>query len=140
MLPSGLPEQVGDEELLVRFARHKDYKASTLQAKGDMFIPPKNSSKLSVSRVSTLSIAAIKMMGHHVIEQKPGDSLKGWVIIETHRVRSIRSFDVDPDEEDGNRLYHAHIQHFPSDKSELMEAADDLAEASSFVTVVSPTK
>jgi hypothetical protein len=136
-LPSGLAAAVADSELLVRFARHKDFKISTLEAKGAMFFPPRNSTDLSVSRVDTLSIRAIKELGHHVIEQVPGNTLKGWCILETKRVRSIRKFGVVSDEPDDKHFYHAHITGFPTDKSELMEAADDLAEAASFVTVVS---
>jgi len=136
ILPSGLDAEVADHEMLVRFARHKEYKASTLQAKGAMFFPPRNSTDLSVSRVDTLSIRAIKELGHHVIEQVPGNTLKGWCILVTKRVRAIRKFGVVSDEPDTKHFYHAHITGFPTDKSELMEAADDLAEAASLVTVV----
>lgn len=134
-LPSGLSEVVGDDEPLARFIRHKSqYKPSTLQVRGDLFMPPRSMTVLSVSRVGELSLPAIEELGHHVVQQA-GHTLKGWCILETRRVRSIRKFDVVSDEPDDQHHYHAHITGFPVDKSELMEAADDLAEAASPVTL-----
>ncbi|MBX3475942.1 MAG: hypothetical protein KF754_16350 [Planctomycetes bacterium] len=136
-LPSGLPVDVADSEPLARFIRQKSqYKPSTMQARGDLFMPPRGATELSVSRVGTLSVPAIEELGRHVVQQA-GNTLKGWCMLETKRVRSIRKFGVVSDEPDGKHFYHAHITGFPVDKSELMEAADDLAEAASLVTVVS---
>lgn len=137
-LPSGLPVSIADTEHIARFARHKSqYKPSTLEARGELFMPPKNSTDLSVSRVETLSIRAIKELGHRTIEQVPGHTLKGWVIMDAKLIRSIRKFGLVADETDDQHFYHAHITGFPTDKSELMEAADDLAERAGIVTVVS---
>lgn len=137
-LPSGLPEVIDPSEHIARFARHKSqYKPSTLEARGDLFMPPRNSTDLSVSRVETLSIRAIKELGHRTIEQVPGHTLKGWVIMEASVIRSTRKFGLVADEPDDQHFYHAHITGFPLDKSELMEAADDLAERAGMVTVVS---
>ena len=137
-LPSGLPEAVADNEHIARFARHRSqYKPSTLEARGDLFMPPKNSTDLSVGRVETLSIGAIKELGHRTIEQVPGHTLKGWVIMEAKLIRSIRKFGLVADEPTDQHFYHAHVTGFPLDKSELMEAADDLAERAGMVTVVS---
>lgn len=136
-LPSGLPVEVADAEPLARFIRQKSqYKPSTLQARGDLFMPPRGATELSVSRVGTLSTPAIEELGRHVVQQA-GHTLKGWCTLETKRVRSIRKFGVVSDEPDDRHHYHAHITGFPVDKSELMEAADDLAEAASLVTLVS---
>jgi hypothetical protein len=135
-LPSGLPVEVADAEPLARFIRQKSqYKPSTMQARGDLFMPPRGASELSVSRVGTLSVPAIAELGRHVVQQA-GNTLKGWCILETKRVRSIRKFGVVSDEPDDQHHYHAHIIGFPVDKSELMEAADDLAEAASLVIPV----
>lgn len=136
-LPSGLPMEVADAEPLARFIRQKSqYKPSTLQARGDRFMPPRGATELSVSRVGTLSVPAVEELGRHVVQQA-GNTLKGWCILETKWVRSIRKFGVVSDEPDEHHHYHAHITGFPVDNSELMEAADDLAEAASLVTLVS---
>lgn len=135
-LPSGLPVDVADAEPLARFIRQKSqYKPSTMQARGDLFMPPRGATALSVSRVGTLSVPAIEELGRHVVQQA-GNTLKGWCMLETKRVRSIRKFGVVSDEPDDKHFYHAHITNFPVDKSELMEAVDDLAEAASLVTLV----
>jgi hypothetical protein len=135
-LPSGLPINVADEEPLARFIRQKSqYKPSTLQARGDLFIPPRNATMLSVSRVGTLSGGAITELGQHVVQQA-NNTLKGWCILETKKVRALRSFDVESDEPDDLHHFHAHITGFPQEKSELMEAADDLAEAASQVVLL----
>ena len=135
-LPSGLSAEVADDEPLARFIRQKSqYKPSSLQVRGALFMPPREATVLSVSRVGTLSVPAIEELGHHVVQQA-GSTLKGWCTLETKRVRSIRKFGVVSDEPDDHHHYHAHITGFPADKSELMEAADDLAEAASLVTVV----
>jgi len=137
-LSSGIPETIADIESIARFARHKSqYKPSTLEARGDLFMPPRNSTELSVSRVETLSIGAIKELGHRIIEQVPSHALKGWLIMEAKLIHSIRKFVVVADEPDDQHFHHAHITGFPLDKSELMEAADDLAERAGIVTVVS---
>lgn len=135
-LPSGLPVVVADGEPLARFIRQKSqYKPSTLQVRGVLFMPPRDATVLSVSRVGTLSTPAIEQLGHHVVHQA-GNTLKGWCILVSKRVRSIRKFDVVSDEPDDQHFYHAHITGFPVEKSELMEAADDLAEAAGLVTLV----
>lgn len=135
-LPSGLPVDVADGEPLARFVRQKSqYKPSTLQVRGVLFMPPRDATELSVSRVGALSTPAIEELGRHVVQQA-GNTLKGWCILETKRVRSIRKFGVVSDEPDDHHHYHAHITGFPIDKSELMEAADDLAEAAGLVIVV----
>ncbi|MBS1548167.1 MAG: hypothetical protein JST38_07965 [Bacteroidetes bacterium] len=127
-LPSGLPIEVMDAEPLARFIRQRSlYKPSTLQAKGDLFMPPRGATMLSVSRVGNLSNGAINELGTRVVQQA-GNTLKGWCILETGRVRAIRNFRVESDEPDDQHFFHAHITGFPTDKSELMEAADDLAE------------
>ena len=127
-LPSGLPIEVMDAEPLARFIRQRSlYKPSTLQAKGDLFMPPRGATMLSVSRVGNLSNGAINELGTRVVQQA-GNTLKGWCILEAGRVRAIRKFGVEADEPDDQHFYHAHITDFPVDKSELMEAADDLAE------------
>jgi len=136
-LPSGLPLEVADGEPLARFIRQKSqYKPSTLQVRGVLFMPPRDATELSVSRVGTLSEPAVAELGRHVVQQA-GNTLKGWCILETKRVRSIRKFGVVSDEPDDHHHYHAHITGFPVDKSELMEAADDLAEVAGPVIVVS---
>lgn len=136
ILPSGLPSEVADGEPLARFIRQKSqYKPSTLQARGVLFMPPREAGMLSVSRVGTLSEPAVEELGRHVVEQA-GSTLKGWCILETQRVRSIRDFGVVSDEPDDRHHYHAHITGFPREKSGLMEAADDLAEAAGPVRLV----
>lgn len=136
ILPSGLPVNVADEEPLARFIRQKgQYKPSTMQARGDLFIPPRNATVLSVSRVGTLSDGAIAELGRHVVSQA-GNTLKGWCLLGTKRVREVRRFGVEADEPDDRHHYHAHITGFPLEKSELMEAADDLADIAGTVVLV----
>jgi len=135
-LPSGLPVEVAENEPLARFIRQKSqYKPSTLQVRGVLFMPPRDATELSVSRVGALSDPAIEELGRSVVLQA-GNSLKGWCILIADKVRSIRKFGVVSDEPDDHHFYHAHITGFPVEKSELMEAADDLAEAASLVTLV----
>ena len=135
VLPSGLDPTVETNEDLARFARHRDYKPLSLQVRGKLFIPPKGKTVLSVSRVSTLSIAAIRELGEHVVSQA-GDTLKGWCLLNVGDIRKIRGLDVVSDEPDHKHFYHAHITGFPLDKSDLLEVADDLAETASLMTVI----
>lgn len=136
VLPSGLDEQVEASEEIARFARHgSDFKPSTLQVRGKLFIPPKGQTVLSVSRVSTFSIGAVRELGHHIVSQA-GNTLKGWCILKVADVRKLRGLGVRSDEPDDKHFFHAHITGFPLDKSEQLEVADDLAEASTFMTVI----
>ena len=67
-LPSGLPVEVAENEPLARFIRQKSqYKPSTLQVRGVLFMPPRDATELSVSRVGALSDPAIEELGRSVV-------------------------------------------------------------------------
>ncbi|HRD54319.1 MAG TPA: hypothetical protein PKY96_16895 [Flavobacteriales bacterium] len=146
MLPSGLPEEVGDDELVARFARHdsKYFKRPPYRPKYGLFIPPRDSTALSVSRVSGKSEAVIREIGEHVVLQA-GDKLYGWATLLVKDVRAIRSLGVVSDEPDDHHHFHAHITGFPlklpatvpTEKSELIQVCEDLAEAASDMVLVS---
>ena len=146
MLPSGLPEEVGDDEVVARFARHdsKYFKRPPFRPKYGLFIPPKDSTVLSVSRVSSKPDAVIREIGEHVVSQA-GDTLYGWARLVVKDVRAIRSLGVVSDEPDAQHHFHAHITGFPlklpatvpTEKSELIQVCEDLAEAASDMVLVS---
>ena len=145
MLPSGLPEDVGDDELVARFARHdsKYFKRPPYRPKRDLFMPPKDSTDLSVSRVSGKAETVIREIGEHVVAQA-GDKLCGWSTITAGKVRTIKSLGVVSDEPDDHHHFHAHISGFPvklpaivsGEKSELIQVCEDLAEEASDMTLV----
>ena len=145
MLPSGLPEEVGDEETLARFARHdsKYFKRPPYRPKYGLFIPPKESTLLSVSRVDGKSNAVIREIGEHVVAQA-GDKLCGWSTVRAGQVRAIRTLGVVSDEPDNQHHFHAHITGFPlklpavvpMEKSELIQVCEELAEAASDMVLV----
>lgn len=141
MLPSGLTEAVADEELLARFARHdsKYFKTAPFRPKRDLFMPPKGSTVLSVSRVSGMSDNVIRELGEHVVSQA-GHTLKGWSNLCVESVRSHKRLDVVSDEPDDEHHFHAHITGFPpiveGDKSALIQACEDLAEMASDMGLV----
>lgn len=145
MLPSGLPEEVSDDELVARFARHdsKYFKRAPFRPKRDLFMPPKDSTVLSVSRVSNKPDAIIREIGEHVVS-KAGDRLYGWATLLVKDVRAIRSLGVVSDEPDDQHHFHAHITGFPlklpvsvpSEKSELIQVCEDLAEAAADMKLV----
>jgi hypothetical protein len=145
MLPSGLPEEVDDNELVARFARHdsKYFKRPPFRPKRDLFMPPRDSTVLSVSRVSGKADAVIREIGEHVVSQA-GDKLYGWATVVVKEVRAIRSLGVVSDEPDDQHHFHAHITGFPlklpavvpAEKSELIQVCEDLAEAASDMVLV----
>lgn len=145
MLPSGLPEEVADEEVLSRFARHhsKYFKSTPHRPKGDLFMPPKNSAVLSVSRITGMGSKVVRELGENVVS-KAGDKLYGWAALDVGAVRALHSFKVVSDEPDNEHHCHAHIEGFPiklpatapSEKSELKQACDDLAELASDMVLV----
>lgn len=145
MLPSGLPEEVGDDEIVARFARHdsKYFKRPPYRPKYGLFIPPKDSTVLSVSRVSGKPEAVIREIGEHVVSQA-GDKLYGWSNLLVGTVRRTRSLGVESDEPDEHHHFHAHITGFPvklpavlpMEKSELIQVCEDLAEAASDMVLV----
>lgn len=145
MLPSGLPEEVGDDEVVARFARHdsKYFKRPPHRPKRDLFMPPKEHTVLSVSRVSGKSDAVIREIGEHVVSQA-GDKLYGWSMLRVWEVRAIRILEVVSDEPDDHHHFHAHITGFPlklpatgpMEKSELIQVCEDLAEAASDMALV----
>jgi len=145
MLPSGLPVDVGDEEAVARFARHDSsyFKRPPYRPKRDLFMPPKDSTVLSVSRVSGKTEAVIRENGEHVVS-KAGDKLYGWSTLMVKQVRAIRSLGVVSDEPDDQHHYHAHLTGFPlklpatvpTEKSELIQVCEDLAEAASDMVLV----
>lgn len=146
-LPSGLPKEVGDEELVSRFARHASqyFKRPPFRPKRDLFMPPKDRTVLSVSRVSGLEEEVVRELGEHVVSQA-GNKLYGWCTLVAGKVRSIRSLDIVSDEPDDHHHYHAHITGFPlklpavvpAEKSELIQVCEDLAEAASDMVLVQP--
>ncbi len=145
MLPSGLPAVVADDEVLARFARHdsKYFKRPPYRPKRDLFMPPKDSTVLSVSRVSDKPDAVVREIGEHVVSQA-GHTLHGWATVLVEQVRGIRSLGVVSDEPDDHHHFHAHITGFPlklpaaiaTDKSELIQVCEDLAEAASDMVLV----
>lgn len=145
MLPSGLPEEVADEELVARFARHdsKYFKRPPYRPKRDLFMPPRESTVLSVSRVSGKPDAVVREIGENVVS-KAGDKLCGWATLPVKDVRAIRSLGVVSDEPDAHHHFHAHITGFPlklpaivpTEKSELIQVCEDLAEAASNMVLV----
>ncbi len=145
MLPSGLPVEVGDDEIVARFARHdsKYFKRPPYRPKYGLFIPPKDSTVLSVSRVSGKPEAVIREIGEHVVSQA-GDKLYGWSNLVVGTVRRTRSLGVESDEPDEYHHFHAHITGFPlklpavppMEKSELIQVCEDLAEAASDMVLV----
>lgn len=145
MLPSGLPEDVGDDEIVARFARHdsKYFKRPPYRPKRDLFMPPKDSTVLSISRVSGKRDAVIREIGEHVVS-RAGDKLHGWSTLLVKDVRAIRSLDVVSDETDDQHHFHAHITGFPvklpavvpAEKSELIQVCEDLAEVASNMVLV----
>ena len=145
MLPSGLPAEVGDDEHVARFARHdsKYFKRPPYRPKRDLFMPPKDSIVLSVSRVSDKSAAVIREIGEHLVSHA-GDKLCGWSAIKVGKVRATRSLGVISDEPDNDHHFHAHITGFPlklpavppMEKSELIQVCEDLAEAASDMVLV----
>lgn len=145
MLPSGLPEHVGDEEIVARFARHdsKYFKRPPYRPKRDLFMPPKDSTVLSVSRVSGRTAEVIREIGEHVVS-RAGNKLHGWCTLEVREVRAIRTLGVVSDEPDDQHHFHAHITGFPvklpavvpTEKSELIQVCEDLAEVASDMKLV----
>lgn len=145
MLPSGLPEEVGDDEVVARFARHdsKYFKRPPYRPKYGLFIPPRDSTVLSVSRVLGKNEAVIREVGEHVVSQA-GDKLYGWATLEVKKVRAIRTLGVVSDEPDDHHHFHAHITGFPlklpvvtpMEKSELMQVCEELAEVASDMVLV----
>ena len=145
MLPSGLPEEVGHEEVVARFARHdsKYFKRPPYRPKRDLFMPPKDSTNLSVSRVSGKSAAVIREIGEHVVSQN-NDKLCGWSTLQAKEIRAIRALGVVSDEPDDHHHFHAHITGFPlklpavppMEKSELIQVCEDLAEAASNMVLI----
>ncbi len=145
MLPSGLSEEVHDSEIVARFARHdtKYFKRPPYRPKRDLFMPPKDSTVLSVSRVSDKPEAVVREIGEHVVS-KAGDKLRGWVTLRVKDICAIRSLDVVSDEPDDHHHFHAHIRGFPlklpavlpTEKSELIQVCEDLAEAASDMVLV----
>lgn len=140
MLPSGLPEEVDDFEVVARFARHdsKYFKRPPYRPKYGLFMPPKESTVLSVSRVRGKSAAVVREIGEHVVSQA-GHKLYGWANLVVKDVRAIRALGVVSDEPDDFHHFHAHITGFPlklpaavpTEKSELIQVCEDLAEAAS---------
>jgi hypothetical protein len=106
-------------------------------------MPPKESTVLSVSRVSRMADQVIREVGEHVVFQA-GNTLKGWCTIEVRQVRVIKALDVGSDEPDDHHHFHAHIIGFPlklpatvpGEKSELIQVCEDLAEAASAMVLV----
>ena len=145
MLPSGLPYVAGTDEGWARGAPHdsKYFKRPPYRPKYGLFIPPKESTLLSVSRVSGKPDAVIREIGEHVVSQA-GDKLYGWSTIRAGQVRSIRTLGVVSDEPDNQHHFHAHITGFPlklpaivpMEKSELIQVCEDLAEAASDMVLV----
>lgn len=139
-LPSGLPEIVGDNESVARFARFSNqyFKQDPKRAKGTLFDPVRGATALSVSRISTLGNEAIRELGESVVA-KAGNTLKGWCILSVASIRKTKvvMLDVVADES-GNNYYHAHIEHFPLEKSLLLEVRDELAELASDMVLMEP--
>lgn len=144
-LPSGLSVEVDDAEELARFARHdsKYFKAPPYRPKRDLFMPPKNSTELSVSRVTGKPNEVVREIGEHVVSQAK-DKLYGWSNLVVGTVRNTRSLGVISDEPDDHHHFHAHITGFPlklpavppMEKSELIQVCEDLAEAASDMVLV----
>ncbi len=136
---------MGDEEVLARFARHdsKYFKRPPYRPKRDLFMLPKDITVLSVSRVSGKTDGVIREIGEHVVS-KAGDKLHGWATLVVMQVRAIRSLGVVSDEPDDQHHFHAHITGFPlklpaavpTEKSELIQVCEDLAEAASDMALV----
>ncbi|MBK9512932.1 MAG: hypothetical protein IPO05_04735 [Flavobacteriales bacterium] len=114
MLPSGLAEEVGADEVVARFARHdsKYFKRPPFRPKYGLFVPPRDSTVLSVSRVLGKSEAVIREIGEHVVSQA-GDKLYGWANLVVRDVRAIGALGVVSDEPDEHHHFHAHITGFP---------------------------
>ncbi len=137
-LPSGLPEIVASNESIARFARHSTqyFKQDPKRAKGTLFDPVRGATALSVSRVSTLGHEAIRELGASVVA-KARNTLKGWCTLPVETVRKTKVVRLNViAEESGNNYYHAHIEHFPLEKSLLLELRDELAEMASDMILV----
>lgn len=121
-LPSGLPTQVADAELLARFVFSDSHVNRSGVVKKGAFMPAPEQSALSVTRVDGLPAQDMEHYAAQARGTRPSEA-KGYAMLQAGRVRS-EGFQVVADEPPPR---HAHIQHFPPGKDDQIEKAQALA-------------
>lgn len=104
-LPSGLPEQIGDDEDLARFLTQSGH-FTRQQVKPGAFLPNKGDRTTSVSRHGREPLVALRELGQAAAGAR---SLYGAAMLQARHVRSAR-LDVASDEPPQR---HAVIQAWP---------------------------
>lgn len=121
-LPSGLPIQVADAELLARFVFSDSHVNRSGNVKKGAFMPAPEQSALSVTRLNGLQSNDMEHYAAQARGTRPSEA-KGFAVLQTGRVRA-EGFQVVADEPPPR---HAHIQHFPPGKDDQIEKAQALA-------------
>jgi len=121
-LPSGLPAQVADAELLARFVFSDSHVNRSGIVKKGAFMPAPEQSALSVTRVDGLLAEDMEHYAAQARGTRPSEA-KGYAALKAGNVRA-EGFQVVADEPPPR---HAHIQHFPPGKDDQIEKAQALA-------------
>jgi hypothetical protein len=121
-LPSGLPAQVADAELLARFVFSDSHVNRSGIVKKGAFMPAPEQSALSVTRVDGLLAEDMEHYATQARGTRPSEA-KGYAALKAGNVRA-EGFQVVADEPPPR---HAHIQHFPQGKDDQIEKAQALA-------------